>query len=347
MNLYSLKETSEFEKLSSDDRKEYFTFIAKKCFTYWNIPKDAILELINYTENATFKIEFGNEIRIIMRVHRCWYTNRESILSEIAWLNDLKRESLQIPKPIKNIYGEYIIQVDTIYGNRFVDCQQYENGKHVDFSEHFNFEKLGEIIATIHNNSVLYKKPKFYSRINWDFDRTFSHINNFHNENYKENLYLSLKQKKYINKAEKKIKCKLDNYGKNVNNYGIIHSDCRFANILENDDGYVLLDFDDCGDGWFMYDLASVFGFNEDNNYLEVAKTRLLEGYQSIRPIQKCDIEMIDTFILMRQIGLIGTGMFFEKYAICGKGEKKTNVYQWHSFYDTVAKEALKYCSYE
>lgn len=76
----------------------------------------------------------------------------------------------------------------------------------------------------------------------------------------------------------------------------MIYSDCRFANILNNDGKYILLDFDDFGEGWYVYDLTSVFGFNEDHPYMREASKRLIAGYQEIRELTDEDLDLFDTF---------------------------------------------------
>lgn len=172
----------------------------------------------------------------------------------------------------------------------------------------------------------------------------FQKKNNFHNEWYVNNTVLSDEEKNYISKAAIIISTKLSEYGINKTNFGLIHSDCRFSNILKDESGYIIIDFDDCGDGWYMYDVASVFGFNENHPYVETAKERLLNGYTSSRKLAEADIKMLDTFIMMRQIGLIGTGMFFEKYAVCGAGESLKEINQWHAFYHQTAISACEYC---
>ena len=47
--------------------------------------------------------------------------------------------------------------------------------------------------------------------------------------------------------------------------YGLVHADIRLANLLV-DGGHVrVIDFDDCGFTWFMYDFATTVSFMEDH----------------------------------------------------------------------------------
>ena len=343
MDIYELREQIEFEQLPTQEKIDYFSNIAYEAMQYWGIPKGSALTLINYTENATFKV-CHKEDRWIIRIHRLWYTDKDAVLSEMDWLNALS-EVIRIPMPILTINNEYIIEIDTKFGKRVVDCFSFEEGNALTFNDKVNFEELGRIIAKMHVVSEKYKRPNHYKRIDWDLDKTFSANNNFHNEWYIDNQYLSENEKHWISSAVSIISSKLKKYGKNYKNYGLIHSDCRFANILNNDGKYILLDFDDFGEGWYVYDLASVFGFNEDHPYIREASRRLISGYREIRKLSKVDEELFDAFLLFRRIGLIGTGMFFEKYAVCGDGETLNAVEEWHDFYHRTAKAAEEYCA--
>jgi Ser/Thr protein kinase RdoA (MazF antagonist) len=45
--------------------------------------------------------------------------------------------------------------------------------------------------------------------------------------------------------------------------FGLIHADLRLANLMVDDQGLTAIDFDDCGFGWWVYDLASALSFIE------------------------------------------------------------------------------------
>ena len=66
-----------------------------------------------------------------------------------------------------------------------------------------------------------------------------------------------------------------------------------------------VLDFDDCGFGWHLYDLAGTFSFLEDNIRLEQWVRAWLEGYETVLPLRKEDIREIPTMIMARRIQLL------------------------------------------
>ena len=101
------------------------------------------------------------------------------------------------------------------------------------------------------------------------------------------------------------IGCKrLEKYGKNPDRYGLIHSDLNINNILVDGDQVKILDFDDCGYGWFLFDLSTAV-LEYDTNLSEMTRA-WLDGYQTVRPLSPEDLQEVDTFIVLRKIVRMG-----------------------------------------
>ena len=79
----------------------------------------------------------------------------------------------------------------------------------------------------------------------------------------------------------------------------------RLANLLIDGGNTRLIDFDDCGSGWFMYDFAAGISFMEDHQQVPALRAAWLDGYQQIRPLSPADIAEIDSFVLMRRMALL------------------------------------------
>ncbi len=47
--------------------------------------------------------------------------------------------------------------------------------------------------------------------------------------------------------------------------FGLVHADIRLANLLVDGEHVRVIDFDDCGFSWFMYDFATTVSFIEDH----------------------------------------------------------------------------------
>ena len=79
----------------------------------------------------------------------------------------------------------------------------------------------------------------------------------------------------------------------------------RLANLLVDDAGTRLIDFDDCGFGWLMYDFAAAISFIEDDPRIPEFKAAWLRGYRSERALDAEDEAEIDTFVMLRRMALL------------------------------------------
>lgn len=112
------------------------------------------------------------------------------------------------------------------------------------------------------------------------------------------------KEEKLLAEAAGIIKKRLERYGKTENNYGLIHADLRLANLLMEGKQIKVIDFDDCGFGWHLHDLASALSFIENRPIVPSLVNAWLEGYKKVLPFTDTDFEEIDTFIMMRRLQL-------------------------------------------
>ena len=79
----------------------------------------------------------------------------------------------------------------------------------------------------------------------------------------------------------------------------------RLANLLVDGDRVTLIDFDDCGFGWFMYDLAASLSFIETSPQLASLKAGWIAGYEAVRPLSSDDLRIVDAMILLRRMALL------------------------------------------
>jgi Ser/Thr protein kinase RdoA (MazF antagonist) len=79
----------------------------------------------------------------------------------------------------------------------------------------------------------------------------------------------------------------------------------RLANLLTDRSGTRLIDFDDCGFGWFLYDFATGISFMEDDPRVPALKAAWMRGYEKVSPLTEADRNEIDTFVMLRRMALL------------------------------------------
>jgi Ser/Thr protein kinase RdoA (MazF antagonist) len=185
------------------------------------------------------------------------------------------------------------------------------------------YRTLGRIMATIHRQSESWQAPAFYQRIEWDWNATFgAGWNNYYGAHYWELTdYLKPGEIRAIDDCAALMRRRVEAYGKGAQRYGMIHSDLRMANLLINEGKITVLDFDDCGRGWFMYDLACILGFQEHRPDLRHVIDVIVEGFREVRPLEADELREIMTFMMMRRVGLLQAIMYHLHNTDTGSGE--------------------------
>jgi len=108
-----------------------------------------------------------------------------------------------------------------------------------------------------------------------------------------------------LEKAEALVCQRLAAFGKGADRYGLIHADMRLANLLIEGETTCLIDFDDCGTGWLLYDFATGISFMEDHPQVPALRKAWVKGYRQVRALSDEDEAEIDTVVMLRRMALL------------------------------------------
>jgi Ser/Thr protein kinase RdoA (MazF antagonist) len=86
---------------------------------------------------------------------------------------------------------------------------------------------------------------------------------------------------------------------------GLIHADLHQENYLFCGGQVAAIDFDDCGHGPFVYDLAVTLSELQHRGDYPALRAGLLTGYRSVRPLTAEQERLIDIFIALRFVQLM------------------------------------------
>ena len=165
------------------------------------------------------------------------------------------------------------------------------------------FRQLGAIAARTHLHSICWTRPDAFERLVWDDEMVFGPGANW--GDWRAAPGLDSNSERTLADAEALVRARLAAYGREEDRYGLIHADMRLANLLIDGGRTRLIDFDDCGFGWFMYDFAAGISFMEDHPQVPALRTAWLDGYQSVRPLTDADEAEMDSFIMLRRMALL------------------------------------------
>jgi Ser/Thr protein kinase RdoA (MazF antagonist) len=281
--------------------------LANASLKLWDVPKNASARLINLSENATYLVEADGGYKSILRVHREGYHTYRAIECELEWMEALGRDGGVVTPPIINgINGTQIQRFKTDrlsdrYLVMFVFLDGEEPNENQDLVEPFH--QLGAIAAKTHLHSIGWQRKQPFERLIWDDEMVFGSQANW--GNWRDAAGVTAEIQTTLNRCEKRVRDRLATYGKSPDRFGLIHADMRLANLLIDDAQTRLIDFDDCGLGWFMYDFAAGISFMEDHVQVPALKASWVAGYETVRPLEDIDKREIDTFVMLRRMALL------------------------------------------
>jgi Ser/Thr protein kinase RdoA (MazF antagonist) len=279
--------------------------IAEAALAFYDLPANATATMINLSENATYRIDAGGK-KWALRVHREGYHSKAAIGSELAWLQALRQDgAVTTPVPRKCRSGE-LIQIVALPGlaARHVVLFDWENGAEPSEAELLGpFEVLGAVTARMHLHSRGWTRPENFERLTWDFDGAFGKVQ--HWGSWRDGMGLDESKVKLFQRAVNLIEKRLKSFGKGHERFGLIHCDMRLANLLIDGDETKVIDFDDCGFSWYLYDCATALSFIEHRPDVPELVDAWVKGYRTVAPLSAEDEHEIPTFVLYRRLLLV------------------------------------------
>ena len=274
----------------------------------YGISPAAEFSLLSLSENATYAVmNPGHEADVVMRVHpaNCHHSMK-AIESELDWLDALSRDAdVATPSPIVSGDGRRVVTVEVggherhaVLFDRIPGAQPEET----DVNPR-NFEILGELSARMHNHAREWRRPEGFLRIRWDWESSLGEQARW--GRWQDGIAVGPEEEDILGKAAAVVHDRLGEFGQLPDRFGLIHADLRLANLLQEGDDLTVIDFDDCGFGWFMYDFATTVSFLEEDPRVPEWQQRWIDGYLRAGKLRADEIEMLATFIMFRRLLLL------------------------------------------
>jgi Ser/Thr protein kinase RdoA (MazF antagonist) len=155
----------------------------------------------------------------------------------------------------------------------------------------------------MHRHAISWQVPRSFQRFSWDEAGTLGRA--AHWGDWRDGPNLDEPTRGLLGRAASLVTERLRAYGKDSARFGLIHADLRLANLLVDGAGVKVVDFDDCGFSWFLYDLASALTFMEDDPRVPELVSSWLEGYRQVRSLEVADEDEIPTFLMLRRLVIL------------------------------------------
>ncbi len=306
---------TDFYKIGIDARAARMQRLALEALKAWDIT-DCEPELIKIRENAVFRIRRANGFDAALRIHRYGYHSDAALQSELSWMQALYRDGIEVPEitPAKSGALFVIAGVDGVPERRQVDMVKWLDGAPLGSIEEGlsdavddvagTFHEVGRLAARLHNHAARWQLPPGFVRHAWDTDGLTGEAPLW--GRFWEFSGLDKEQKSLIERARHATRGDLIGIDGESQGYGLIHADFNFDNILLHDGRVTAIDFDDCGFGWHLFDLATISILFLGTGLSDIVRRAVIEGYRRERPLADETLRRMPLFYLLRAFTYLG-----------------------------------------
>jgi acetylornithine/succinyldiaminopimelate/putrescine aminotransferase/Ser/Thr protein kinase RdoA (MazF antagonist) len=298
--------------ISAVNRAEQF---ARAALPQWGF-ENAKLELIKHRENTVYRVNLPDGRCYALRVHRAGYHSAAEIESELEWMRALAGDGILTPTPIGAVGGEWVRAISVADESEPRNCSVFTWSEGVLFDnlgdvqngmleELVNrYRQLGALAARVHNQSEHWQAPANFTRHSWDADGLLGEDPLW--GRFWEHPLMTVAQRRLVLKARIVLGELLKTVGQSPDCYGLIHADFLPDNILVHDGQLCLIDFDDCGYGWHMFEMATSLFPRITEPYFDSLVDAYVAGYRTQRTFTQEHLEIFPAFILLRGLTYLG-----------------------------------------
>lgn len=306
---------TDFYQLTPEQQSDRYQQLAELILPEWGVT-DANLSMIKMRENAVFKVELPDGDKQVLRIHRAGYHSDDALRSELQWIQALSSAGVETPDVIPRQSGDLFIVPDSkLAGHpRQIDMFAWVDGNQLGSSEgglegdlaiqKGNFRTIGVLAAQVHNQASQWQPPSNFVRHAWDLDG-LSGEQPFWGR-FWELEALSKSERDLMINTRDRVRQDLANYAQSSQNYSMIHADMVAENVMVDGEHIRLIDFDDAGFGWHLFEIATSLYFSQNDEYFDQLIDPYIEGYRSERELSDEELDALPLFMMARATTYLG-----------------------------------------
>lgn len=285
----------------------------------WGIPPERIrLKLIAVSENATFRLDVDGAPYAVLRVHRPGYVDPGQIRSELQWVQALgEGTDVRVPTVLPLGGGDLVLTFSRseadgapadeapwhVVAFAFIQGEVLEDIIDTLPDPASYYRRIGATTAAFHDQQLRWSRPEGFDRFQWRVEDMLGETSRWGDW---RGAQLTAGQLEILEEAERAALEHISDMTPGDAGWGLIHADLRPSNIMIHDDVLTVIDFDDCGGGWLLYDFASAFSFIEHEPYVPQIAKEWIAGYRTVRELSEADVKHACALSMLRRLTMLG-----------------------------------------
>ena len=268
-----------------------------------------VLRLIRNRENAVFEIALPQG-RAALRLHRMGYQDQAAIRSELWWCAALAARGVAVPSALPSKAGRLL---ETLADGRTASVIDWVEGDAlgeagVPFKQPLevvlqHHHALGRLLAHLHAETDRLNLPADFTRPSWDIDGLVGEAPQW--GRFWEHPTATPAQADLLRRARAFLRERLTDHARD-GDFGLIHADVLRENLLVRGGALTLIDFDDSGYGFRLYDLGTALSQNLYEPAYPAIRDALIAGYAETRAASR---DLVELFTLARTCASVGWTM--------------------------------------
>jgi Ser/Thr protein kinase RdoA (MazF antagonist) len=283
---------------------EHLRNLLRPALPRWGWPEGAALSMLNVSENATFLAEADGR-RLVLRAYRQGYHQPAEMESELAWITALRAAGVvETPAPVPGRDGRLLQVLPDGAVHRHAVAFAHMPGVEPQESGALEpwFVRLGSITARLHAQGRGWQRPPGFTRKRWDFGTMLGDAP--HWGRWQAAIGLDAAGAAVLARVADALRAELLAYGDGPERFGLVHADLRLTNLLVEGERLGVIDFDDCGFCWYLYDFAAAISFIEDDPVVPALMRAWIGGYRQVDPLAAAEVRMLPSFVMLRRMVL-------------------------------------------
>jgi Ser/Thr protein kinase RdoA (MazF antagonist) len=288
--------------------------------------EDARLTVQRHEHNTTFRVD-ARDGPHLLRINRPGVHTPDTVGSEMAWLVALGRDTgLRVPEPVAAHDGSFVVVARDpgVPEPRVCVLLRWLDGRFVDQRlAPAHLSRVGALAGQLHEHATTWTPPSGFLRPRVDTLTNEGKVDSMapsaaiagrgdqptpddgDRAVQLVEMLVSTDDAALCARALEVIRASTRALAEETGGFGLIHGDLHYENVFFRAGEAQAIDFDDCGWGFHLYDLAVTLSELEGRPRYDELRDALLDAYAQTRPLPEDHAIHLGALFVLRRMQIL------------------------------------------